>query len=316
MSRKFLEYDAANIRLGRGRVRIGRILFHAVAYLAITVSFTVLLYGLFSIFFRTDVEERLHREIKSYERIYSSLVPKEELVGDAITYLQYRDNRIYKQVFHSDAPATDPMSRSAFLFDSDTVPETRLYGYTGDKADSLIAVASKVDDAFGRIFRILADSTTCIPPMRLPVEDISYSQVGASVGKKMDPFYQAYIFHKGIDFVVPRGCPVFAAGTGTVSSVTNSKKSGRTVEVLHEGGFLTRYAHMETVAVRVGDKVASGAKIGTSGMSGRVFAPHLHYELVFDGRVLDPVHYLFASLTPSEYANMLYMAVNTMQSMD
>ena len=52
------------------------------------------------------------------------------------------------------------------------------------------------------------------------------------------------------------------------------------------------------------------------GMSGKSFAPHLHYELTHDGRLLDPVHYLFASVTPADYANMLYMAVNTMQSMD
>ena len=60
----------------------------------------------------------------------------------------------------------------------------------------------------------------------------------------------------------------------------------------------------------------AGQRLGTVGMSGQAYAPHLHYEVRKDGAVTDTVGYLFASVSPTDYVNMLYMSVNTLQSMD
>ena len=68
--------------------------------------------------------------------------------------------------------------------------------------------------------------------------------------------------------------------------------------------------------VRAGQRVRAGARIGAVGMSGQAFAPHLHYEVRKDGAGRDPVGFFFASVSPSEYVNMLYMSANTLQSMD
>ncbi len=314
--KKFFEYDTINFRLGKVRRKVGKTLLWAVLYFFVTLTIAILAYSLFSLFISTDVEKQLKAEIRMYEELYPSLVPQEEVVGDAIASLQHKDNRIYEQVFHADAPAADPMARLDIFFAADTIPEIQLFSYTRDKADSLLDRAARVDRAFEKIFRTLSDSAFVTPPMMLPVEDVSYSQIGASVGKKMDPFYKAYVFHEGLDILVPRGTPVLAVGNGEVQSVSTSKKFGKTVEISLEGGYVIRYSHLETVSVKQGQKVESGAKIGTSGVTGKSFAPHLHYELSLDGRILDPVHYLFASVSADEYANMLFMAVNTMQSMD
>ena len=96
----------------------------------------------------------------------------------------------------------------------------------------------------------------------------------------------------------------------------STKKSGLAVEILHEGGYVRVYAHLASASVRMGQKEKAGQQIGTVGMSGNSFAPHLHYELRLDGKTLDPINYFFGSVTPSEYANMLYMSSNTQQSMD
>ena len=63
-------------------------------------------------------------------------------------------------------------------------------------------------------------------------------------------------------------------------------------------------------------RIKAGRKIGYVGISRGSFAPHLHYEILFKGEVLDPVNYLFASISPDEYANMLFMSVSTGQSLD
>jgi hypothetical protein len=77
-----------------------------------------------------------------------------------------------------------------------------------------------------------------------------------------------------------------------------------------------RYALLGDISVSQGRTVKRGQKIGTVGISSTTYAPHLHYEVLKDGKVLDPVHFLFASVDPDEYAKMLYMSVSTRQSMD
>ena len=316
MSKKMMEFDQKNFSFRKVRVKIGRILLVSVSYLLATLTLAVLVYCVFAVFWRTDVERELKREIRMYERLYPSFAPKEELLRDGIANLQHKDNEIYEQVFHSNAPEPDPMAGLDFMFASASVPDTKIAAYTRDKADSLLAVSADVDAAFVRIFKLLSSPENPVPPMRLPLEGLTYSQVGASTGMKMDPFYKAYVYHEGLDLIVSRGTPVMATAAGTVQKVQTSKKLGKTVEVLHDGGYVTIYAHLESVQVRAGQKLQAGQKLGTVGMSGKAFAPHLHYEVRRDGEFLNPVNCIFASVTPDEYTNMLYMSVNTKQSMD
>ncbi len=316
MSKKMMEFDPKSFGFKKVRVKIGRVLLVTVAYLLATLTLAVLVYCAFAIFWRTDVERELGREIRMYERLYPSFAPKEELLRDGIASLQHKDNDIYEQAFHSNAPEPDPMAGLDFMFASASVPDAKIAAYTKGKADSLLAVSADVDAAFIKIFRALADESKAVPPMRLPLDGITYSQVGASTGRKMDPFYKAYVYHEGLDLIVARGTTVKAAAAGVVQKVQTSKKLGKTVEILHDGGYTTVYAHLESVSVRAGQKLEAGQKLGTVGMSGKAFAPHLHYEVRRDGEFLDPVNHIFASVSPEEYANMLYMSVNTKQSMD
>jgi murein DD-endopeptidase MepM/ murein hydrolase activator NlpD len=98
--------------------------------------------------------------------------------------------------------------------------------------------------------------------------------------------------------------------------VRSRKGLGNVVEIDHGNGYITRYAHLADVEVRKGRALKKGARIGYVGVSGNSFAPHLHYEVIKDTVVMDPVNYMFASVTPEEYVNMLVMSVTTGQSMD
>ena len=88
------------------------------------------------------------------------------------------------------------------------------------------------------------------------------------------------------------------------------------VEVSHAGGYKTRYAHLADIGVRTGRKLKKGDRIGYVGVSGNSFAPHLHYEVLRDTLVMDPVNHFFASLDPEEYVNVMIMSVTTGQSLD
>ncbi len=310
-------FDAENFRFGKVPRKVGKTLLLVLAYMLVTFTLAVLVYLVFSLFFRTDTERRLRQEIRMYERLYPELEERGQLLGDAIANLQYKDNEIYGLVFHSSgAPMLDPMEEEGSFVDVDAVPEQALLSYARNKADSLLQRGRAVDATFERIFRALSDSATVLPPMILPIKDITYPQVGASTGRKMNPFYKAYVYHEGLDLIVARGTPVLASADGTVVSASSSKSTGNTVRISHAGGYETVYAHLESMNVRAGQRVRAGARIGAVGMSGQAFAPHLHYEVRKDGAGMDPVGFFFASLSPTEYVNMLYMSANTLQSMD
>ena len=178
-------------------------------------------------------------------------------------------------------------------------------------------MAENVDRNFEEVFRILDQKRSAVPPLSMPLKGISYGQTGASVGLKQNPVYKLELTHKGLDLIAPQGAPVYAAADGVVSRVTNSRKGmGNVVEIDHRNGYTTRYCLLGDVNAVYGRSVRRGQKIGTVGISSQVFAPHLHYEVLRDTVVLDPVNYLFASVNPEEYARMLYISVSTLQSMD
>ena len=296
---------------------LGRVLrFIGTAALCALVL-ALLVYAVFALAINTDMEGRLKRENKMYEKLYPQLIPSQELLDDAISGLELKDGEIYSEVFHSKAPSVDPIQTLTSVYDNDTIKNTSLIAYASAKSDSMYLKTFTVESKLLSSLQKVAGDGVSMPPMHLPLSEISFTQLGASVGMKINPVLKARVRHNGLDIIVPAGTAVLAAGDGRVSKVEKSNNGlGNTVTITHSSSYVSRYAHLSTISVKQGQKVKSGQKIGASGMSGSSFAPHLHYEIIKDGEYQDPVNYFFASVGVEEYANMLYIATNTEQSMD
>jgi murein DD-endopeptidase MepM/ murein hydrolase activator NlpD len=120
-------------------------------------------------------------------------------------------------------------------------------------------------------------------------------------GKRSDPFSGEGAFHKGVDISVPSGTPVHATADGMViqaEAVTGGY--GRLVVVSHGGGIQTFYAHLSRIFVRAGQEVRRGDTVGAAGSTGRVTAPHLHYEVRVGGTPMNPRRYLSTSLASQQ----------------
>lgn len=293
------------------------VLLLVVKYALLSVLLAAVYYGILAAFVSTDTEKQLQRENELYERLYPGMLERKAMVSDAIDYLQLRDARIYKDVFYASAPSLDPVASTDFFSGSDTIPDRNILKYTSLKADALLAAGARIEAALQEVEARYAQPDSVLPPLSLPLEDISYVQVGASVGDKMNPFYKVNARHNGLDVIATPGDPVLAAAKGRVTRVVRSfKGEGNVVEITHAGGYVTRYCHLGDIYVSQGQAVAAGRKVAAVGLSGNSLVPHLHFEILKDGQYRDPVHYFFASVSPSDYANMLYMSVNTGQSMD
>ena len=317
MSRKTYIFDAAAMTVRKFTKSVWTTVWSVLRVLLVSLSLFVLIYFVLSLFISTDTEKRLRRENRDYEKLFESVPAQQELLSEAVEILSWKDGQIYEEVFHTQAPDVDPAGSLDFLFGADTIPDTKIVTYTTRKADALLKTASGVDAAFEKIYRTLAEKNFVMPPMNIPVKDVSYPQIGASTGDRLNPFYKTEVMHHGLDIIVPQGSAVYAPADGTVEEVLRSSKGdGNTLVVRHAGGYSTRYLHLGEINVANGQKVKRGAKLATVGMSGNAYAPHLHYEVLSDGVFRDPVNYLFGSVAPEDYPNFLFMSINTRQSMD
>jgi len=98
--------------------------------------------------------------------------------------------------------------------------------------------------------------------------------------------------HTGLDFVVPSGTPVDAVAAGRVAEAGWAGPYGRSVVVTHADGTQTRYAHLSSIGVGVGDRLAVGETLGRSGATGNVTGPHVHLEVIVGGTPIDPFAWL------------------------
>lgn len=306
-----------DLKFRKARTSVWAVLRRILMFFVTTLSLTVLYYVVFALFFSTDTEKRLRDENRMYAREFPGLEAKERLLSDVVDGLQVKDNSIYEEIFHTSAPNMDPVSSLGFLMDLDSIPDTEIVAFSEDKLNALDREADVVEENFRRIFAAIRDSGFVMPPMTNPLGDFSFAQTGASVGDRINPFYKVPIRHNGLDLIAPAGEPVHASADGVVSEVIRSRKGlGNVVVINHGNGYFTRYAHLADVEVRRGMKVQKGKRIGYVGVSGNSFAPHLHYEVLRDTVVLDPVNHFFASVSPDEFVNMLIMSASTGQSMD
>lgn len=120
---------------------------------------------------------------------------------------------------------------------------------------------------------------------------IDGARMSSGYGMRRHPVLGYSKMHKGIDFAAPTGTPIYAAGDGTLSRAGWVNGYGRYIKIKHNGGLETAYAHMSRLAkgMRVGVRVKQGQVIGYVGATGRATGPHLHYEIIMNGRQVNPV---------------------------
>ena len=293
------------------------ILGKAAKYFLVTASLAVVYYVVFSFVISTDSERALKRENQMYRQMYKDMADREVLLGEVLEGLKAKDDEIYHRLFNSDAPDLGSIYSGGLLSDVDSIPDGLIVGYSSAKLDTLDRITAKVEANFRVILKVLSDSSSSLPPMTNPLDGFSYARTGASVGDRINPFYKVKAFHGGLDLISQQGEAVKAAADGVVKEVVHSTMGlGNVVSIEHADGYLTRYAHLENTRVVKGQKVTRGQVVGQVGMSGNSFAPHLHYEVMKDTLRMDPLNYLFASVSPDDYMGMLFMSVNTGQSMD
>ena len=119
-----------------------------------------------------------------------------------------------------------------------------------------------------------------------------YSRISSTFGYRNAPLAGASTNHKGVDFAASTGTPIYAAAAGTVTSAGYSGKAENLIIINHGNGLLTYYMHCNTIFVSAGQKVSKGQNIGQVGTTGNSTGPHLHFQVMNNGKPVNPMNYL------------------------
>ena len=312
-----LRYEKVFVSL---RSRIRRISFNVLVGVVLGVVLVVL--GMQ--FMESPKERALERELAQYRRQTRRLNDRVERAERVLEDLEERDDNLYRSIFQS-TPVSDAerhsgiggVERYAELEHLDDGGQLKAVAQRGDELTKRVYVESKSLDEIYDMARNKTERLAAMPAI-MPLAK-NKSQVVSGFGYRYHPILHYRRLHSGIDMTAPAGTPVYATGDGVVRVAGRNTQgySGYGVVVLvdHGFGFQTLYAHMQGVNVRVGQKVKRGEQIGTVGSSGMSSGNHLHYEVIQNGKKVDPVYYFYNDLTPQEYEDVLEAARQDNQSM-
>ena len=127
---------------------------------------------------------------------------------------------------------------------------------------------------------------------RITGKPVASGWLSSRYGYRNDPFTGAKAWHNGVDFAGKLGSDIIAVAGGVVTKSSRQGGYGFIVEISHADGYITRYAHNKKNLVKQGEVVEKGQKIATMGSTGRSTGPHVHFEVLKNGKSYDPARYL------------------------
>ena len=229
--------------------------------------------------------EVLNRQLDGYDK--------------ALTSLQMRDDDIYRAIFGMHEIPSE-VRNAGFggvnrYSHYDGLGHSAQLKTTAMRLDILTKktyVQSRSFDEVAQLSKRAGDMASCIPAIPPVVPDRSIYRLSSSFGFRSDPFTGRSKRHTGVDFALKPGNPIYATGDGVVEKVKFEFFGyGNQVLIDHGFGYKTRYAHMKSINVVEGMKVKRGECIGESGNSGRSSGPHLHYEVLYKDKHINPEEY-------------------------
>lgn len=324
MARIKYYYDTETCKYERVKTKKTDIILNLLGILALTGVMAGGLLVLAFYFIDSPKEVALKNRIKELQYYYDLKSKEIELTNQAVEAIEYRDDNIYRIVL--GAEPIDKNIRNAGIGGSDR------YADIHDKhlidEELIIELSEKVDKLKRKVFIELKSQDelknlaiqkvkllAAIPAIQ-PISNKQLVAIASGFGSRIHPIYKVRKMHTGIDFAAPIGTPIYATADGKIAEVSVKFSGyGKMIVIDHGFGYKTRYAHMHDFAVRSGQNIKRGELIGYVGDTGISTAPHLHYEVMMNGVLINPVHYFFNDLTPAEYEKVVELSSIENQSL-
>jgi murein DD-endopeptidase MepM/ murein hydrolase activator NlpD len=325
MSQVKYSYNPKTCRYEPAQVSIWGVSGYAVLFLITT---SILFFGLLVLHSELFISEKaiaIRKENAALRQHHVSLQNELTVVEGVLASIKETEASLQKKLF--DASNTETTSNDFSDADQNRILLADATGFSNalNHLKEKSSAIRSVSDEHNNHFRSMTVSTKDLVfltrmPSILPLEFTDLTKLASGFGKRINPFHKGNYDHPGADFTAVRGTPVLATASGRVIKVVSNSSLqagyGNYVEVNHGNNIITRYAHLEEVRVKLGQKVSKGSVIATVGSSGGSVAPHLHYEIIRSGEAVNPLPYMMEKLSGKEYAELQKAGSRKNQSLD
>ena len=327
MGKEKYYYNKQTLQYEKHKVPLRNVLIIIFGFISSTIVSGMLFSYAYFQFFPNPHQQAQARELAQMEYKYSLLSDKIALMDDALNNMHERDASIHRVIF-----GIEPMDENVWnggIGGTDHYSDVLDYNNTGQlikqseekvrKLARQIALESKSLDTIQKLAIEKEDRLAAIPSIKPVREDKIKRSIKnlSGFGRRRHPIHKVMRMHSGIDFPAKSGTAIQATGAGVVIKAIK-KKSGYGIHVVidHGYGYTTLYGHMSQINVKKGQKVTKGQIIGQVGNTGTSTGEHLHYEVRFNNRPINPIDFILDGLTPMEYQQLVNASSVTNQSFD
>lgn len=236
----------------------------------------------------------LRKSIVRYESKLEVINRQLDFYDIALSGIEDRDDRVYRSIFGLDSVTVVNM------------PAGREVGARADSLSKRIVMRLNSLEEVKALARSAGDMASHVPAVPPIYPKIGSYRISSSFGSRIDPVYGGGEFHQGQDFALGTGNPVYATADGVVE-LADIKFYGYGNEVVidHGFGYKTRYAHLSVINVTEGMEVKRGDVIGKVGRSGKATGSHLHYEVMYKGKRVNPKGFMDMEMSLDEFDEII-----------
>ena len=272
------------------------------------IALAILMRFGFERIFPTPRQIIYHKENTILRTELASLNAELQEVDTQLAELRNRDDRFYRAILSLDPVPSSIRSAGTGGSQPALLNNMRDPGMVNGVRQRIDKISNKVriqSNSLDRVYKEAVETQQFLAsrPSINPISPGDPTWLTSTYGFRTDPFTRLRTAHHGIDLAGPYGLDVHCTGEGTVTTAHVSRYGyGKEVVVDHGYGFTSRYAHLQDIHVKVGQKVKRGEVIGTLGNSGRSTGPHLHYEVRSNGHPVNPTYFFYENLSVGEYS--------------
>ncbi|QTD54637.1 M23 family metallopeptidase [Parasphingorhabdus cellanae] len=239
----------------------------------------------------TETEKKLSENTKKISAAFPEAAELARLEARQIAFAQRLTRAAMKRTERAEAAIREfGLNPKKFAASSTEAVGGPYIPFFADGERELHPTLERLNNALLRMDQL--ERTLLTIPSAMPAD---ITMMSSGYGYRRDPFTGGGAMHSGIDFKGPHGQPILSAAGGKITHAGWKSGYGKTVEVTHGNGLMTRYAHLSKIHVTTGQKVKQGVQVGAMGSTGRSTGTHLHFEVRLNGKAVNPRPFLEAN---------------------